>query len=612
MEVTATFEDLRFIDKISYYLAYLIYKPSNVYFKYISADHVTYVMFITIAVGCIVIGSYSTVAMPKNAIDPKEDTKNPKWDASDRDGSQYIRSSVLDIVEFQMNRVSLKTTLLIPAFAATMLCGMYYAVKNYSIETVLKYFKYHINVGVVPASYYTITYLFEATSRKLRFVTGIPWLGFKRYRITVSQDDDVNSYPVGSIENESEYKTDKELKTIKKHYRKHGVKFLKPVDVKTVNQKSNYVIDGSRILAVIGASIIGYSNYSLSSEGASPPWIFSNLVGINFAVFGIKNTVLSNFKIALVLLCGLFFYDIYFVFKTDIMITVATKLDVPIKILLPRQPHYFIENSSFNSNVWDLLSSKEVKLAQLPLSLLGLGDIVVPGLFISLCLRFDLFKYHEINKKTAFHHLNSFSKPYFYTSLIGYSVGLITTFIVLSIYKVGQPALLYIVPSVLSSVVILGYFRGELNELWKYNEEIPEYKAGEGKVEVEAEAEKDSFSELINKEYFEEDEDLTFDEDDADDDEDEEDEEEFDTNENLVLELVSESNNDDGEQTDLDVFVSRVYLVDSDSDDDTFLIESESDNDIDIIDDDEYSISLNEIEILKNDRKFEPRVSYMD
>jgi minor histocompatibility antigen H13 len=39
-----------------------------------------------------------------------------------------------------------------------------------------------------------------------------------------------------------------------------------------------------------------------------------------------------------VLLGGLFFYDIFFVFGTDVMVTVAVSMDVPIKVLPPPKP----------------------------------------------------------------------------------------------------------------------------------------------------------------------------------------------------------------------------------------------------------------------------------
>lgn len=66
----------------------------------------------------------------------------------------------------------------------------------------------------------------------------------------------------------------------------------------------------------------------------------------------------------------LFFYDIFFVFGTDVMLTVAKSIDAPIKLLFPR--NWSADPPEF--------------------SLLGLGDIVLPGVFIAMCLRFDIIK----------------------------------------------------------------------------------------------------------------------------------------------------------------------------------------------------------------------------
>ena len=45
---------------------------------------------------------------------------------------------------------------------------------------------------------------------------------------------------------------------------------------------------------------------------------------------------IGSFKIAAILLVGLFFYDVFWVFGTPVMVTVAKKLDGPIKLLFPR------------------------------------------------------------------------------------------------------------------------------------------------------------------------------------------------------------------------------------------------------------------------------------
>ena len=52
------------------------------------------------------------------------------------------------------------------------------------------------------------------------------------------------------------------------------------------------------------------------------------------------------------------------------MLTVAKSIDAPIKLLFPRD--------------WSTEPPQY--------SLLGLGDIVIPGVFIALCLRYDIIK----------------------------------------------------------------------------------------------------------------------------------------------------------------------------------------------------------------------------
>uniref|UniRef100_A0A803MY07 Uncharacterized protein n=1 Tax=Chenopodium quinoa TaxID=63459 RepID=A0A803MY07_CHEQI len=87
-------------------------------------------------------------------------------------------------------------------------------------------------------------------------------------------------------------------------------------------------------------------------------------------------------------------------------------------------------------------------------NLLGFGDILVPGLLVSFCYRYDKA------------HKKGLINGYFFWLVIGYGVGLIFTYIALSLMEQGQPALLYLVPCTLGPAVILGFFRGELKDLW--------------------------------------------------------------------------------------------------------------------------------------------------
>jgi minor histocompatibility antigen H13 len=160
-------------------------------------------------------------------------------------------------------------------------------------------------------------------------------------------------------------------------------------------------------------------------------WFLSNLIAFSFCIVAIRTIKLDNIVTGMVLLTALFFYDIFWVFKTPVMVTVAKRLDYPIKLLFPRMFVFSIDM---------ILESQEF-------AMLGLGDIVIPGLFIATCLRYDL------------HHKG---KAYFYTCLGFYTIGLGSAMFASQYYEAAQPALLYISPACILSVLGLALYRGEV------------------------------------------------------------------------------------------------------------------------------------------------------
>lgn len=136
-------------------------------------------------------------------------------------------------------------------------------------------------------------------------------------------------------------------------------------------------------------------------------------------------------------------------------VTVAKNLDGPIKILFPRD---------------SLIPNPET--GKLDLSLLGLGDIVIPGFFLALLLRFDAHQAQQPIDTVNVHA--KFPKPYFHSCLIAYVLGLITTLFVMIRFNAAQPALLYLVPACLGSSFGCAVLRGEVKELLAYSEEEEE------------------------------------------------------------------------------------------------------------------------------------------
>jgi minor histocompatibility antigen H13 len=168
-------------------------------------------------------------------------------------------------------------------------------------------------------------------------------------------------------------------------------------------------------------------------------WLANDLLGMAFAVNGVELLHLNNVVTGCILLSGLFFYDIFWVFGTDVMVTVAKSFEAPIKLVFPQ----------------DLLEKGPMDASNF--AMLGLGDIVIPGIFIALLLRYDL----SLKRNSNF---------YFCATFAAYLAGLLLTIFVMHVYKHAQPALLYLVPACLGVPIFLALVRGDIKSMFQYED----------------------------------------------------------------------------------------------------------------------------------------------
>jgi len=169
------------------------------------------------------------------------------------------------------------------------------------------------------------------------------------------------------------------------------------------------------------------------------------VIGISFCIQGIEMLSLGSTQVGMILLSGLFFYDIFWVFFTPVMVTVAKSFDAPIKLLFLR----CLDESS--------------KKPQF--SMLGLGDIVIPGIYLALLLRMD--------------HKRGFEKSnYFGPVFASYCLGLVATLVVMNVFQHAQPALLYLVPACLGSTFLEAWRKGEVSLVFNWSEEEEEGTSG--------------------------------------------------------------------------------------------------------------------------------------
>ncbi|XP_030087255.1 signal peptide peptidase-like 2B isoform X3 [Serinus canaria] len=227
-------------------------------------------------------------------------------------------------------------------------------------------------------------------------------------------------------------------------------------------------------------------------------WVLQDALGIAFCLYMLKTIRLPTFKGCTLLLLVLFVYDVFFVFITpfltktgeSIMVEVAagpsdsaTHEKLPMVLKVPR------------------LNSSPLALCDRPFSLLGFGDILVPGLLVAYCHRFDIqvqssrvyFVACTIDidrqwrlsgwmktgaqgcKKKRRQRGDSVAS---HSCLMGdcredrealptaYGIGLLVTFVALALMQMGQPALLYLVPCTLLTSLVVALWRRELAMFW--------------------------------------------------------------------------------------------------------------------------------------------------
>jgi minor histocompatibility antigen H13 len=421
-------------------------------------------LILLISMITVYIGSYSTVSRPKHAVSP--DPNHGDFDPSDNDNCKYNISSNSVIETNDMHQMTWAHTISIPVASGMSLYGLNYVIKTWSIDKLNFYLNVYV-MAVCPIMIYTaVNYLLVAGGRRLR----VDW---SRFRLILVKD---NSLPLGYIESNIDQEK------IRNHF-EDCIDIIKPTKV-IESPKFNYVFDLKPVVCVpLTVFLSGlFCSYNPTFSDRNTNWIVSNMVAFCFTISGINQLQFGRFKLIFALLSALFFYDIYFVFATEIMVTVATGLNIPIKFIFPKSldtPQEFI--------------------------LIGLGDLVIPGVFLSLCLRFDHYNYY-IKTRASFHHLTTVPKPYFTTGLISYCSGLLLTSIALHISKSGQPALLYIVPLLFVGIGCQAWKRGEVEELWKFNDDLETKSKSHGntsKIDDDEEDEDDDYEQECNDSYDE-------------------------------------------------------------------------------------------------------------
>uniref|UniRef100_A0A8C6X176 Histocompatibility minor 13 n=1 Tax=Naja naja TaxID=35670 RepID=A0A8C6X176_NAJNA len=187
----------------------------------------------------------------------------------------------------------------------------------------------------------------------------------------------------------------------------------------------NYEFDTKDLVCLAVSSVVGVW-YLLRKH-----WIANNLFGLAFSLNGVELLHLNNVSTGCILLGGLFIYDVFWVSSFISVLSHSSHAVVFPQDLLEKG----LEADNF--------------------AMLGLGDIVIPGIFIALLLRFDI----SLKKNTHTHA---------YTSFVAYIFGLSVTIFIMHVFKHAQPALLYLVPACIGFPLLVALAKGEVTDLFSY------------------------------------------------------------------------------------------------------------------------------------------------
>ncbi|KZS98410.1 hypothetical protein SISNIDRAFT_481154 [Sistotremastrum niveocremeum HHB9708] len=284
------------------------------------------------------------------------------------------------------DRLSAADAYIFPIIGSVVLLGFYFLIKYFGTEI----------INYILGLYFTVAGIgsvWKSSLTILRYCMGTRWKAFSRYSFVLMKDS----------------------KNLSK------VSFRIPS------------------IVLFPVSAVPSAMYFWSTE-AKKPALLTDILAMSFAHNALSLLRLDGFWTGCILLSGLFIYDIWWVFGTEVMVKVAVGLDAPMKILWPKSP-YLSSDAGF--------------------AMLGLGDIVIPGTFVALALRYDLSRSGHRDYRRPF------SKPYFTVAVVAYVVGLSTTMGVMHFFKAAQPALL---PACIFSFIVTASIRGELKQAFEWTD----------------------------------------------------------------------------------------------------------------------------------------------
>ncbi|KAG2440711.1 hypothetical protein HXX76_003568 [Chlamydomonas incerta] len=193
-------------------------------------------------------------------------------------------------------------------------------------------------------------------------------------------------------------------------------------------------------------------------------WVLQDLQGVALMLLVLRTLRVPSLKVACILLPACLAYDVFWVFIQPLLFGGGESVMVHVA-----------QGGSSGEYIPMLLRVPHFGFGGLGgYSLLGFGDVILPGLLVAYTRRTDLdlglagASAGASTAAAAVQHLLKAS--YFPYTVLSYGAGLCLTYAALAFSwfgDQGQPALLYLVPCTLGTVLALAAARGQLGLLWR-------------------------------------------------------------------------------------------------------------------------------------------------
>jgi hypothetical protein len=235
-------------------------------------------------------------------------------------------------------------------------------------------------------------------------------------------------------------------------------------------------------------------------------WVIQDIMGISYCIYVMSIIHINTIMVGTILLSLVFFYDIFYVFLSPYIFGTSVMVDVAAGGVTSGDALYCYKYPSdyrcggSQAPLPMMLVFPWILDYRGGFSMIGLGDIVLPGLLISFAARYDGAKFlirktsethsvssisaendangqhmeydQTVTRRQAFINgvkdfLKSLKKGYFGPMMVAYVIGLSAAYAAVYGMQMGQPALLYIVPACLGTMFAFGIKKRQLSDLWR-------------------------------------------------------------------------------------------------------------------------------------------------